>query len=131
MSFLTKLFGKKNKVENLEQGNTKLQDSVLEELSEEKEPEEVWRYLNNVPGIKDRTYQVSSLGRIRRKTKNGCKYLKGTRGQNRILVCLGKSTYNLGNLVLYGFGKSDSLRGRLNYADGNRFNNKLKNLSSK
>lgn len=92
---------------------------------------EVWKYLDGVPNIKDHTYQVSNRGNIRRYADGEWVYLTGTQQKSRTLVCLGKSTYNVGNLVLYAFGKTDSLRGPLTYADGNRHNNSLKNLALK
>lgn len=92
---------------------------------------EEWVYLNGLPNVEDDKYQVSSEGRIRREDKGDWKYLQGTHDRKRTLVCLGKSTYNLGNLVLYGFGKADSPRGKLHYNDGNYHNNKLNNISLK
>lgn len=93
---------------------------------------ERWEYLYDIPNIKDETYQVSSKGRIRREDKDGeWSYLEGTCDRKRTLVCLGKSTYNLGNLVLYAFGKADSPRGKLSYKDGDYHNNTLKNVSLK
>lgn len=96
-----------------------------------KEEGEKWVYLNDLPNVPNNKYQVSSEGRIRRDDKGDWKYLNGTHDRNRTLVCLGKSTYNLGNLVLYGFGKTDSPRGKLSYKDGNYHNNTLENVSLK
>lgn len=92
---------------------------------------ERWRYLNYIPNIDDDTYQVSSKGRVRRKGKNGWKYLQGTQDKTRTLICLGRSTYNLGNLVLYGFGIAPDPRGRIIHLDGNPHNNELDNLALK
>lgn len=92
---------------------------------------EEWVYLKGLPNVEDGKYQVSSEGRIRRMDKGEWKYLQGTQDRKRTLVCIGKSTYNLGNLVLYGFGKSDSPRGKLLYSDGNYHNNRLDNISLK
>lgn len=92
---------------------------------------ERWKYLENIPNIPDYIYQVSSKGRIRRDDAGEWKYLQGTKDRKRTLVCLGRSTYNLGNLVLYAFGKADTPRGKLVYADGNYHNNELKNISLK
>ena len=90
---------------------------------------ERWEYLYNIPNIKDGTYQVSSKGRIRRRDNNGeWKYLEGTYDRKRTLVCLGKSTYNIGNLVLYAFGIAKEPRGKLLYKDNNYHNNTLKNV---
>lgn len=105
--------------------------SKLFKKSSQEDNTEKWVYLNGLANVEDNRYQVSSEGRIRRDDKGDWKYLQGTHDRKRTLVCLGKSTYNLGNLVLYGFGKTDSPRGKLVYADGNYHNNKLDNISLK
>ena len=92
---------------------------------------ERWEYLNNIPNIDDYIYQVSSKGRIRRDDNGEWKYLQGTHDRKRTLVCLGRSTYNLGNLVLYAFGRAESPRGKLEYKDGDYHNNSLQNITLK
>ena len=88
---------------------------------------ERWEYLM-LPNIKEDAYQISTKGRIRRKAKDGWNYLSGTIDRTRTLVCLGKTTYNVGNLVLYAFGKADAPRGPLAYKNGDCHDNALKNV---
>ena len=90
--------------------------------------------LVGVKDVADDQYMISSEGRIKRlysnkSSKESVSFLKGSlnAGGKRV-VTLGKSTYLVGSLMLYAFGKADSPRVKYNVRDNDNSNLTLSNL---
>lgn len=90
--------------------------------------------LVGVKDVADDQYMISSAGRIKRlysnkSSKESVSFLKGSlnAGGKRV-VTLGKSTYLVGSLMLYAFGKADSPRVKYKVRDNDNSNLTLSNL---
>lgn len=90
--------------------------------------------LTGIDNVPDDQYTISSYGRIKRlysfkSPKETENYLKGHLSRSgNMSVSLGKSTYLIGALMLYAFGRSNDPRVRFDFKDNNKSNLKLSNL---
>ena len=90
--------------------------------------------LVGIEGVADDQYMISSAGRIKRlysnkSSKESVSFLKGSSNTSgKRIVTLGKSTYSVGSLMLYAFGKADSPRVKYNVRDNDNSNLSLSNL---
>lgn len=90
--------------------------------------------LVGIDNVEDDQYMISNYGRIKRLYSNKSpketeNFLKGHLSRSgNMSVSLGKSTYLVGALMLYAFGKSDDPRVRFDFKDNNKSNLKLSNL---
>ena len=90
--------------------------------------------LVGINGVADDQYVISSIGRIKRlysnkSSKEAENFLQGHLNSNgKRIVTLGKSTYLVGALMLYAFGKADSPRVKFDFKDNNKNNLSISNL---
>ena len=84
---------------------------------------EEWKALDH-----DNRYQVSNLGRVRKKLKKGYRYLKPFRKRNMYVVKMNYETFNLGRLVAHYFIRPLTKEDKVYHKNKLEFDNFYRNL---